>query len=103
MRGTFLFIDTSNRWNTVWAGLFSFVFYYTVLEYLKVFAYTKPFSVLLDFCLFLLFGLIARAIVIALLKTEANKGRTSSKLSLSKLIDQPPSESILGKIKGGTT
>ncbi len=89
-------------WNTVWAGLFSFVFYHTVLEYLKVFAYIKPYSVLLDFCLFMFIGLISRAIVVALLKIEANKGRTSSKLSLSMLIDQPSSDSSTGKIKGDT-
>lgn len=89
-------------WNTVWAGLFSFVFFHTVLEYLKVFAYIKPFSVLLDFCLFMFFGLISRAIMVALLKTEANRGKVSSKLSLSKLIDQPSSESSIRKIKGDT-
>ncbi|MEA4925855.1 MAG: hypothetical protein VB084_11150 [Syntrophomonadaceae bacterium] len=87
-------------WNTVWAGLFSFVFYHIVLEYLKVFTYLKPFAVWLDFGLFLLFGIISRAIVIAFLKSEANRGRTSSKLSLSMLMNQPSSKSSIGKIKG---
>lgn len=84
-------------WITIWAGLFSFVFFHTVLEYLKVFAYLKPFSVWLDFGLFLFFGLVSRAIVVALLKKEANKGRQSSKLSLSMLINRP-SKSSTGKI-----
>jgi hypothetical protein len=48
------------------------------------------------------FAIISRAIVFALLKTESNRGKASSKLSLSMLIDQPSSESSIGKIKGGT-
>ncbi len=87
-------------WTTVWAGLFTFVFYNIVMEYLQVFVYIKPFSVVLDFFLFLIFGLICRAIVVALLKTEANKGNTSSGISVSRLIDQSFSGSWIGKIKG---
>jgi hypothetical protein len=86
-------------WNTVWAGLFSYGFYNALLGYLKVFVYIKPFSVLLDFVLFMIVGLISRAIMVALFKLEANKGKMSSKLSLSMLIDQPSSRSSIGKNK----
>lgn len=86
-------------WNTLWAGLFTFVFYNIVLDSLAVFSYTKPFSALLDFFLFLIFGLICRAIMVALLKIEANKGNRSSKATISRLSDQPSSKSWIGKLK----
>jgi hypothetical protein len=86
-------------WDTVWAGLFTYGFYNALLGYLKVFVYIKPFSVSLDFVLFIIAGLIARAIMIALFKLEANKGKMSSKLSLAMLIDQPFSRSATDKNK----
>lgn len=81
-------------WNIVWAGLFTYGFYNALLGYLQVFVYIKPFSVLLDFVLFIVAGLICRAIMVALFKLEASKGKMSSRLSLSMLTDQPSTRSF---------
>lgn len=63
-------------WITIWGGVFAFVYYGFVLNFLHVFVYLKKYSVLMDFILFLFTGIVARWIVTSLLKLE-RKGKES--------------------------
>ena len=60
-------------WIAVWGGVLAFGYYNLVLKYLKVFVYIKKFSVVIDFALFLIVGIIARWIIISLLKLEKRR------------------------------
>lgn len=76
-------------WITVWAGLFVFVVFDFLYSALDIFHYLTPIAKYLDFILFLIDGIIARGILIALLKREAERGNIVSKTSLSSLLAQP--------------
>ncbi|WP_371367407.1 hypothetical protein SRRS_13690 [Sporomusa rhizae] len=73
----------------VWAGLFVFVVFNYLYSILSIFHYITPISKYLDFFLFLLDGIIARGILIILLKQEATRGNMASRASLSHLLAQP--------------
>lgn len=60
-------------WITVWAGFLAFIFFDVVLEYLNIFVYIKKFSSTIDFLLFLIVGIIARGIMVLLLKLEGRR------------------------------
>ena len=60
-------------WITVWAGLLVFVYYNLLLSYFNIFVYIKRFSAIIDFTLFLASGIIARWIIVSLLKLERKR------------------------------
>lgn len=76
-------------WITVWAGVSIFVLFNFVYSNLGIFHYLTPLAKYLDFALFLLDGIIARGIMLALLRMEARRGNMASKVSISNLIAQP--------------
>jgi len=60
--------------------------YYLLFSKLGIFAYVQPYSVFVDFGSFLIAGIVARVLVVAIKKKEAAKGNTEAQYTLSKLI-----------------
>lgn len=77
------------QWSVVWAGLFVFVIYDFLFDRLDIFHYLPSIAKYLDFSLFLLVAIIARGIMVVLLRTEVKQGKEASWASLSNLIAQP--------------
>lgn len=76
-------------WITVWAVVIIFGLYNYLLTNLEVFSYLTPWAKYLDFILLLLEGVIARGILVTLLRMESKRGNMASKASLSNIIAQP--------------
>lgn len=72
----------------LWAGAFAFGIVPLMIA-LKMFVFHIPGGTLYHFTFLLTSGLIARLILIMLLRTEVNAGYAASKRSLSKLVAQP--------------
>ncbi|MTV51063.1 hypothetical protein GJ688_19390 [Heliobacillus mobilis] len=76
-------------WNVIWAGAFAFGLYFLILVRLDAFRYFISFGPIIDFIFLTTDGIVARGILVSLLKLETRHGNLASKRSLSELIAQP--------------